>query len=110
MMTASSEKVQMEAANSLLTHLKPSETKKGKLEIGLGESRGMDELRTTMAGLAPRQLELISVGVQTKTIAHQELGQGLSLTNDLGEGSSKQVEAPDSTTIEGTLKDVTPDP
>ena len=110
MMTASSEKVQMEAANSLLTHLKPPETKKVELEIGLGESSGMDELRTMMAGLAQRQQELISAGVQTKTIAHQGLGQGLSLTNDLGDGSSKQIEAPDSPTIEGTLKDVTPDP
>lgn len=108
MMTASSEKVQMEAANSLLTQLKPPEAKKVELEIGMSAASGMDELRSMMSGLAQRQQELIAAGVQTKTIAHQGLGQGLSLTNDLVDGNAKQVATPQSNTIEGTLKDVTP--
>jgi len=77
MMGAYSEKVQSDAANSLLTHLKKPETKQVELSIGLDESSGMKELKETLASLAQRQQDLIGQGVTTRDIAHQALGAKL---------------------------------
>lgn len=73
MRTAQSEKVQMEAANSLLTHLKPPETKKIELDVGLKNGGGLDELKDAMLALAGRQKDLIIAGVPTAQIAKDNL-------------------------------------
>lgn len=77
---ADSEKVQTEAANSLLTHLKRPETKQVELSIDVAESDGMREMKDTLAKLAQTQIDLIEKGVNTQKIAHQELGEVIDVT------------------------------
>ena len=77
MMTASSEKVRAEAANSILTHLKAPEIKKIELDIGTKESSGMSELKGMLNQLAQQSLNLIQQGVTTKEIAHQPLAPAM---------------------------------
>ena len=67
MMTASSEKVRSDAANSLLTHLKPPETKKVELDIGLKQGNEIDQLRDVLAQLTSQQRQMIQAGVVTAT-------------------------------------------
>ena len=67
MMTASSEKVRSDAANSLLTHLKPPETKKVELDIGLKQGNEIDQLRDVLAQLTSQQRRMIQTGVVTAT-------------------------------------------
>lgn len=59
MSTAHSEKVQADAANSILTHLKAPEVKKVELDVNVKESGGIAELRETMTQLAQQQKALI---------------------------------------------------
>lgn len=73
MMTAGSEKVRTEAANSILTHLKQPETKKIEIDIGMKDNSGMAELRETMAELARKQIDMIKGGTKTQEIAHQKM-------------------------------------
>lgn len=65
MMTASSEKVRSDAANSLLTHLKPPETKKVELDIGLKQGSEVDQLRDVLTQLTSQQKRMIETGVVT---------------------------------------------
>ena len=67
MMTASSEKVRSDAANSLLIHLKPPETKKVELDIGLKQGNEIDQLRDVLAQLTSQQRQMIQTGVVTAT-------------------------------------------
>lgn len=73
MRTAASEKVQQEAANSLLTHLgKPKEA--GPLiNIDVKESSGMNEMREALAKMAEQQKALIEAGMTTKAVAAQTI-------------------------------------
>lgn len=73
MMNAASEKVQAEAASSLLTHLaKPKET--GPLvNINMAESSGMNEMKDMLENLARQQQALIQGGATTKEIAGQRI-------------------------------------
>ena len=73
MLTATSEKVRTDAANSLLTHLaKPKEA--GPLvNIDMREASGMGELRETLTQLARQQADLIASGISPKTIAAQNI-------------------------------------
>ena len=87
MMTANSEKVRSDAANSILTHLKKPEDKHIELNIGVADNSGMNELKDMLGALAQRQQDLIAQGVPTIEIAHQKLG---------------------SKTIESSAKDITP--
>lgn len=73
MTTAASEKVQCEAANSILTHLKRPETKKVEIDLGVRDNSGMDQLKEMMTVLASRQREMIEQGINTREIAHQPL-------------------------------------
>lgn len=73
MMTAKSEKVRADAANSILTHLKRPEKQQVELNIGVAETSGMKELKDMLTSLAERQQAAIEAGVQTKEIAHQKL-------------------------------------
>ena len=70
--SATSEHVQMEAANSLLTHLKRPEAAVN-INIGAAETDSMQEMKRALADLAAQQRSLISQGVATREIAHQEL-------------------------------------
>lgn len=79
MHSANSEKVRSDAANSLLTHLKPPETKEINLSVGLKEASGVDELRETLRKLAEGQQNMISVGSHsTKDIAGMKLIEGVA--------------------------------
>lgn len=80
MKNAQSEKVQTEAANSLLTHLKKPESKQVELDINVKETDGMREMKDMLAGLAQAQIDLINHGVDTRTIAHQGLGEMIDIT------------------------------
>ena len=73
MMNAQSEKVQCEAASSLLTHLaKPKES--GPLvNINMAESSGMNEMKDMLENLARQQQALIQGGATTKDIAAQRI-------------------------------------
>ena len=73
MMTAKSEKVRADAANSILTHLKRPEKHQVDLNIGMTETTGMKELKDMLTSLAAQQQAAIEAGVQTKQIAHQKL-------------------------------------
>lgn len=74
MMTANSEKVRSDAANSLLTHLKPPEVTKVELDIGLKKDSAMEDLKHTLTELALKQQQFIGAGVtQVKELAQQKL-------------------------------------
>ena len=68
-----SPKVRSDAADSLLTHLaKPKEV--GPLiNIDMGETSGMNELKDALARMAQQQQTLINAGVSTKEIAAQDI-------------------------------------
>lgn len=76
MENATSEKVQTEAANSLLTHLKRPETTKVELDVGIKDNSGLTELKEALIGIAERQQQLINSGVQVREIAAQPLIEG----------------------------------
>lgn len=73
MMNAQSEKVQAEAASSLLTHLaKPKES--GPLvNINMAETSGMNEMKDMLERLAAQQQALIQGGTSTKEVAGQRI-------------------------------------
>jgi hypothetical protein len=73
MMNAASEKVQVEAAGLLLTHLaKPKES--GPLvNINMTESSGMNEMKEMLEKMAEQQQTLLRNGATTKEIAGQRI-------------------------------------
>lgn len=73
MLNANSEKVRSDAADSVLTHLKPPEAKEINLNLGLKENSGLAELKESMAKMAQMQTDLISNGVSTRQIAAQPI-------------------------------------
>ena len=74
MLNAKHERVQCDAANSLLTHLKPPEVTKVELDIGLKKDSAMEDLKSTLAELAVKQQQFIGAGVtQVKELAQQKL-------------------------------------
>lgn len=77
MLNAKSEMVRMQAANSILTHLKRPEKVQVEMSLGDAETSGMQQLKETLNLLAQRQQDLIGQGVETKTIAHQKLGMAM---------------------------------
>lgn len=62
MMHAKSEKVRTDAANSLLTQLKPPEIKKIELDVGYKQDNSIDELRKVTLELAKQQRAMIEAG------------------------------------------------
>lgn len=76
MLTANSEKVRSDAANSILTHLKQPETSKLKIDMNINESSGLNELKESLKNLAQMQTQLIQDGVETKLIAATPLIEG----------------------------------
>lgn len=92
MMTARSEKVRSDAANSILTHLKKPEKKEVELSISAEDTSGMSEMKAMLEQVATRQQELIGEGVSTREIAHQEI----IMVNDVPEAKELEpVEKPE---------------
>lgn len=74
MMTASSEKVRSDAANSLLTHLKAPEATKVDISIGMGGDSVVQALRETTQQLVNQQRAMIEAGtMDAQAIAHSKL-------------------------------------
>ena len=70
---AASFKVQSDAANSLLTHLKQPEEKKVDIQIEVKEHSYIDDLRKNAEIFAERQIDAIESGQKTaKEIAHSK--------------------------------------
>lgn len=65
MKDAKSEKVRSDAANSLLTHLKPPETTKIELDIGVKEDGIISSLKEKMVELAAMQAKHIELGLSS---------------------------------------------
>ena len=74
-----SDMVRMNAANSLMTHLKPPEMTKIALEVDIKEDESLKELRRGITNLAIAQAEAIrSGGTDAERIAHATLIDGES--------------------------------
>ena len=74
MITAKSEKVRSDAANSLLTHLKMPETQKVELDIGVKEDSSIAALRATTLELARQQRLMVEAGaMNAQEVAHSRL-------------------------------------
>lgn len=69
MQDANSEMVRCQAANSILTHLAKPKDSVPLLNIDLGESTGLNELKDTLTKMAEQQRRLIQHGMTTKEIA-----------------------------------------
>lgn len=74
MVSAHSEKVRSDAANSLLTHLKMPETTKVELEIGIREDSAIASLRATTLELARQQRMMLEAGAMSaQQVAHSKI-------------------------------------
>jgi len=74
MMNAKSEKVQTDAANSLLTQLKAPETTKIELDVSVKDDKSILELRAATLALAEQQRRMIASGAQSaQEVAHSDL-------------------------------------
>jgi len=74
MITASSDKVKSDAANSLLTHLKPPETQKIELDVSHKGDKVIDDLRATTEALVQQQKAMMKSGTATaQDMAHSKL-------------------------------------
>lgn len=65
MVSADSEKVRCDAANSLLTHLKQPEVSKVELDVSVKADKSIDELHATTKKLAQMQQNMINNGQLT---------------------------------------------
>jgi len=69
-----SHKVRSDAANSLLTHLKPPEVQKVELDIGIKKDGVMDDLKNVLTELALKQQQYIAAGItQISDVTQQRL-------------------------------------
>lgn len=74
MLTAQSEKVRSDAANSVLTHLKRPESAKVELDINVKEDSAIAALRDTTAQLLAQQKSMLSSGaMNAQEVAHVPL-------------------------------------
>ena len=73
MKNATSEKVQCDAANSILTHLQKPKDAVTKINLDLRENSGLTELKNTLTQLAEAQKAAIEAGTPTKVIAGSTL-------------------------------------
>lgn len=74
MVSAKSEKVRSDAANSLLTQLKMPETQKVQLDIGVKEDGSIASLRASTMELARQQRLMVEAGSMTaQDVAHTKL-------------------------------------
>lgn len=68
-----SPKVRSDAADSLLTHLAKPKEAGPLINIDMGETSGMNELKDALARMAQQQQTLINAGISTKDIAAQDI-------------------------------------
>lgn len=69
-----SPKVQSDAANSLLTHLKMPETTKIELDVNVKQDKSIDDLRATTLELVRQQKMMLDTGsMDVKEIAHSNI-------------------------------------
>ena len=68
-----SPKVRSDAADSLLTHLAKPKEAGPLINIDMGETSGMNELKDALARMAQQQQTLINAGVSTREIAAQDI-------------------------------------
>ena len=68
-----SPKVRSDAADSLLTHLAKPKEAGPLINIDMGETSGMNELKDALARMAQQQQVLINAGISTKEIAAQDI-------------------------------------
>lgn len=74
MMTAKSEKVRCDAANSLLNHLKMPETQKVELDLGIKEDSSIAALRQATMELVRQQRLMVEAGaMNAQEIAHSKV-------------------------------------
>jgi hypothetical protein len=74
MVSANSEKVRCDAANSLLTHLKMPETQKVELDIGVKEDGSIAALREATMALARQQRMMLESGaMNAQEVAHGKI-------------------------------------
>lgn len=77
MMNAQSEKVRVDAANSLLTHLKPPEPKEVNVNIGAQKESGMAVMLENLAKIAEQAHQAITGGAMTtRELAQTKLLEG----------------------------------
>ena len=82
MLHANSEKVQSDAANSLLTHLKPPEAQKIELDLGVKKDSSIDALRAATMGLVAQQRTAMQAGtINAQEVAHSPV----VIENDSGD-------------------------
>lgn len=74
MMTAKSEKVRCDAANSLLSHLKMPETQKVELDLGIKEDSSIAALRQATLELVRQQRLMVEAGaMNAQEVAHSRV-------------------------------------
>jgi hypothetical protein len=74
MMYARSEKVRSDAANSLLSHLKPPEVTKLELDIGVKPDSTIDQLRQATLALVEQQRQALAAGaMNAEQVAHSKV-------------------------------------
>ena len=74
MMSANSEKVRSDAANSLLTHLKQPETQKVELDIGVKKDSTISALRDATEKLVAQQRQALQAGTtDAAQVAHSKV-------------------------------------
>jgi len=78
MLTAKSEKVRTDAANSLLSHLKQPEATKISLDVQVREDDSVKELRAAMLDLVSEQRRMISSGAMNA----REVAEGNLITGN----------------------------
>lgn len=82
MLTANSEKVRSDAANSILTHLKPPEVAKVELDVTVKQDSAIDALRVATEKLVEEQRRSIASGsVNAQDVASSRV----VIDNDTGE-------------------------
>jgi hypothetical protein len=86
MMSARSEKVRCDAANSLLTQLKMPETQKVSLDVSVKEDDSINELRKATLELVAQQRRALESGITSaKEIAEQKVISGETIDGDFQE-------------------------
>lgn len=82
MVSANSEKVRSDAANSILTHLKMPEVQKIELDIGVKQDSSIDALRASTLELVAMQRQMIKAGAMS---AGEMAGSKLVIEGELVE-------------------------
>jgi len=85
MMTAESEKVQCDAATSLVVNLKAPVAAVVELNISHGENKSIEDLRKSVIELGEAQKEAIKAGIPVQQIAHSKLSDSSILEGEFTE-------------------------